>query len=102
MYLIQLLLPVYDNSGRRFPPAHHKAVKEELAACFGGLTAYTQAPAEGLWSDDRGVQTRDDIIVYEVMTDAVDADWWKAFRERLEVQFEQREVLVRALSVTKL
>jgi hypothetical protein len=102
MHLIQLLLPVYDNSGRRFPPAHHKAVKEELAQRFGGLTAYTQAPAEGLWSDNQGVQTRDDIIVYEVMTDVVDPDWWRAFRERLELQFEQREVVVRAHAVTKL
>jgi hypothetical protein len=102
MHLIQLLLPIYDNRGNRFPPSHHKAVKDELARRFGGLTAYTQAPAEGLWSDDRGVQTRDDIIVYEVMTDIVDPQWWRAFRERLELQFEQREVLVRALSVTKL
>ena len=102
MYLIQLLLPVYDNDGRRFPPAHHKAVKDELAQRFGGLTAYTQAPAEGLWSDDRGVQTRDDIVVYEIMAEGVDEAWWRAFRERLEQQFEQREVVVRAHAVTKL
>ena len=101
MYLIQVLLPIYDNSGQPFPASHHKAVKDELARNFGGITAYTRAPAEGLWNDDEGVQTRDDIIVYEVMTDALDAGWWKRLREELELKFEQREVLVRALSVTK-
>ena len=102
MYLIQLLLPIYDNSGQPFPASHHKAVKDELARHFGGMTAYTRAPAEGLWNDETGVQTRDDIIVYEVMVDTLDEAWWSAFREQLEVQFEQREVLVRAHSVTKL
>ena len=102
MHLVQLLLPIYDNAGQPFPASHHKAVKDELALNFGGMTAYTRAPAEGLWNDEAGVQTRDDIIVYEVMTDAIDADWWRAFRERLELQFEQREVLVRAHAVTKL
>ena len=102
MYLIQLLLPIYDNSGEPFPAARHKAVKDELAKHFGGMTAYTRAPAEGLWNDAAGVQTRDDIIVYEVMTDTLDEAWWNAFREQLEVQFEQREVLVRAHAVTKL
>lgn len=102
MFLIQVLLPIYDNHGEPFPALHHKAVKDELASHFGGMTAYTRAPAEGLWNDEAGVQTRDDIIVYEVMTDVVDAAWWKRFRERLEIQFEQREVLVRAHAVTKL
>ena len=102
MYLIQLLLPIYDNSGEPFPASHHKVIKEELAKRFGGMTAYTRAPAEGRWNDAEGVQTHDDIIVYEVMTEVLDAAWWQAFRERLEVQFEQREVLVRAHAVTKL
>jgi len=102
MNLIQVLLPIYDNTGQPFPASFHKAVKDELARHFGGMTAYTRAPAEGVWNDEEGVQTRDDIIVYEVMTDIVDAGWWKRFRERLELKFEQREVLVRAHSVTKL
>ena len=102
MYLVQILLPIYDNHGHPFPSSHHKAVRDELAGHFGGMTAYTRAPAEGLWNDDQGVQTRDDIIVYEVMTDVIDAAWWKWFREQLELRFEQREVLVRAHSVTKL
>ena len=102
MYLIQVLLPIYDNSGQPFPASHHKAVKDELARHFGGMTAYTRAPAEGLWNDEEGVQTRDDIIVYEVMARKVDAGWWRAFRDRLEQQFEQREVLIRAHSVTRL
>ena len=101
-FLVQVILPIYDNAGRPLPSELTKQVRRELTEKFGGLTAYTRAPAEGLWNDEAGVQTRDDIIVYEVMTDVVDAAWWKRFRERLELQFEQREVLVRAHAVTKL
>ena len=102
MHLVQLLLPVYDNSGRPFPAERFTAVRDELAERFGGLTAYTRAPAEGLWSNDGGRPTRDDIVVYEVMVDEVDRSWWRDFRARLERQFEQQELVVRAQPVERL
>ena len=102
MYLVQLLLPVYDNAGRPFPPAFYVAVRDELAARFGGLTAYTRAPAEGLWSQDGGQPARDDIVVYEVMVEELDRPWWEALRVRLERQFAQQELVVRAQPVERL
>ncbi|MDB5811098.1 MAG: hypothetical protein JWN94_3220, partial [Betaproteobacteria bacterium] len=36
MYLVQLLLPSYDNAGKRFPPAHFNRVKTLLTKLFGG------------------------------------------------------------------
>jgi hypothetical protein len=46
-------------------------VRETLAERFGGLTAYTLAPAEGHW-DDEGERKRDDIVVFEFMPEGRD------------------------------
>ena len=61
-YLVQVLLPVYDNDGDRFPTDHYDEVRGKLTDVFGGLTAYTRAPAEGLWNS-AGTVKRDDIVV---------------------------------------
>jgi hypothetical protein len=45
--LVQVLLPVYDNAGARFSSDHYDEVRAKLTGVFGGLTAYTRAPAEG-------------------------------------------------------
>src|SRR5687768_1170401 len=90
-HIVQILLPVYDNAGRRFPPAAFAEVRAELAARFGGLTAWTRVPAEGLWDSETGIK-HDDIVVFEVMVDALDRDWWRAYRQRLESEFRQQAV----------
>jgi hypothetical protein len=102
MYLVQLLLPVRDNAGRPFPAGTYDAVRAELTARFGGLTAYSRAPAEGVWASDDGGRARDDIVVYEVMADALDRDWWRGFRAELERRFAQDELVVRAHPVERL
>ena len=79
MYLIQLLLPLYDNDGQPLPSALFRDVKRELTDRFSGLTAYSRAPAEGLWRDDSTRTMCDDIVVLEVMGDALDRDWWRAY-----------------------
>ena len=88
--LVQFLLPVYDER-----------VARELTDRFGGLTAYARSPARGLWEDD-GTVKRDDIIVYEVMVDELDADWWSAYRKSLEQRFDQKEVVVRAWDIRRI
>ena len=102
MYLVQLLLPVYDNAGQPFPRSSYTAVGRELAERFGGLTAYTRAPAEGLWSAEDGKAARDDIVVYEVMVEHLDRAWWGQFRARLERRFAQQELVVRAQTIERL
>ena len=52
MHLIQILLPLNDNEGAPFDPDLYRDVREELSSRFGGLTAFTRAPAEGHWEDD--------------------------------------------------
>ena len=100
--LVQLLLPLYDNDGNDFPGSQFEQVARELTARFGGLTAYTRAPAEGRWRDGGSGTTRDEIIIYEVMTYPLDPAWWGDYREELERRFAQDRIVVRAQSVTVL
>ena len=100
MYLVQILLPVYDNEGHAFVASEYVQLRSELAERFGGVTAYTRAPARGVWRDDTGENKRDDIVIFEVMTANLDRAWWTGFRDRLEKQFRQDSVIVRALTST--
>ena len=100
MYLVQILLPVYDNEGHAFDAREYVELRSELADRFGGVTAYTRAPARGVWRDYGGGTTRDDIVIFEVMTEDLDRVWWTDFRKQLEQRFRQENVVVRALTST--
>jgi len=102
MHLIQILLPVYDNDGKSFPASRYADVRRELTERFGGLTAYSRSPAEGLWQDEDSSMTRDDIVVYEVMTESLDRAWWADFRARIARQFAQEDLVVRAHVIERL
>jgi len=99
MYLVQLLLPLYDNKGRRFPRAKLNRVEDLLAKRFGGITMFKRAPAEGLSRRGGGGMTHDEIIVFEVMADELDRSWWASYRARLEQRFRQDYVVVRASKI---
>jgi hypothetical protein len=102
MYLIQLLLPQYDNDKRPFSRQHFDGVRHRLTEKFGGVTAYLRSPAVGLWkANDRDV-SRDDVVMFEVMSEQLDASWWAEYRGDLEKTFRQDQVLVRAIAVRKL
>jgi len=94
-YLVHVLLPVYDNAGERFPSDHYDEVRAKLTDVFGGLTAYTRAPAEGLWNSGGSVK-RDDIVVVEVMAQSLDRAFWADYRRELEKLFQQDEIVIRA------
>jgi hypothetical protein len=102
MHLVQVLLPVYDNTGDPFSGEFFAEVRLVLTDKFGGVTAYARAPAKGLWKDEDGNVARDDVVVYEVMVDELDTGWWGEYRERLRQQFEQEELLIRALPAVRL
>ena len=99
MYLIHALLPLNDNEGRPHGRELFRAVAEELTERFGGLTAHTRAPAEGLWKDGSAETTRDEIAIYEVMAEELDEGWWRTYRRGLEQRFRQERVVVRAQEV---
>lgn len=102
MHLVQLFLPQYDNAGQRFPRSHFDAVRAELTDRFGGVTAFVRSPAVGAWEDDQGTVQKDDVILFEVMAEALDPAWWATYREGLQRRFRQDEVLIRAMAVERL
>ena len=102
MYLIQLLLPVRDEHARPFPRELYDALRRELTERFGGVTAYARAPAKGYWEEESGEPVSDDIVVYETMADELDEMWWQSLRERLEREFRQDELVVRAQEIRRL
>ena len=101
MNLVQLLLPVKGNSGSSYGPEVLPAICRALAERFGGVTAYSRSPAKGLWHDGGHVE-RDDVIEIEVMTESIDRAWWAAFREQLERDLRQKEIVVRCHVIERL
>jgi hypothetical protein len=91
MYLVQLLLPRYDEG-----------VSRELTERFGGVTAYARAPAKGEWKPAPGETVHDDIVVYEVMVENLDRAWWAGYRKTLEQRLRQKELVVRAHALERL
>lgn len=94
MHLFQIFLPRADNAGRPFAREDFDRVKEELAADFEGVTAYLQAPAEGLWREG-GQTDNDDIVIFEVMAEEIDLQNWRRRRTELERRFRQDMVIIR-------
>jgi hypothetical protein len=99
MHLVQILLPVADNSGRSFSQEEFDLVKQELAQRFKGVTAFLQAPAEGLWRHEDG-SDRDRIVIFEVMVEDVDIADWRRRRTDLERQFRQDRIVIRYLPMS--
>jgi hypothetical protein len=101
MYLIQLLLPLRDNAGQPYEDELFQSINASLVERFGGVTAFSRAPAKGTWVNaDR--EKRDDVIVVEVMAENLDRAWWQAFRERLESEMRQAEIVVRYHPIDRL
>jgi hypothetical protein len=102
MFLVQILLPIYDNERHPLPQDGYVEVRSELTDRFGGLTAHTRAPAEGLWKDSGNETSRDEIVIFEVMTPDLDAPWWSDYRRLLEKRFHQEGVIIRAQEIQML
>ena len=102
MYLVQILLPLYDNQGRRLPRELFELTSRTLAKAHGGVTAYTRSPAVGLWNRRGSHLRRDDIVVYEVMTAALNATLWARRRKAWEISFRQETIVIRAARCRRL
>jgi hypothetical protein len=99
--LLEIFLPLAFNDGQPVPEAIFELLKEELSAKFGGVTAYARSPADGLWRKG-GSTERDQLVIFEVMTDKVDKEWWSDFRRRVEELFRQNEILIRSSHVARI
>ena len=102
MHLVQILLPLFDNAGTAFPAQKFRDVTRALTERFGGVTAYTRAPAEGRWRDDDEGEQRDEIVIVDTMVESLDREWWGSYRKELEKDFRQNEIVLRAMPIEKL
>jgi hypothetical protein len=99
MYLIQIFLPLVDNTGAKFSASYFRQVRDELMQQFGGITAYTRSPAHGLWQPEDGTAVHDELVIYEVMAEELDRTWWRAYKAALEQRFRQETMLIRAQTI---
>ena len=97
MHLIQILLPLLPGASGS-ADERFAGLKAELTEKFGGVTVFQQSLAEGLWNDG-GKVVRDAIVVFEVMAEALDREWWARFRARLERDFQQDVVVARSYQI---
>jgi hypothetical protein len=100
MNLVQVFLPLRDNSGQLFPREQFATVAAEILERFGGMTAYARSPVIGLWKEagERPTQ-RDELVVYEVMIEELDIEWWRHYRLSLEMRFRQDRIVVRSQEI---
>lgn len=100
MHLVELFLPL-TNADEPFSPDLYDQVRKTLTQRFGGMTSFGRSPAEGTFRDE-GRVVQDDIVVYEVMVEELDRNWWNKYRAQLEKVFVQDEILVRATMIERL
>lgn len=94
MHLVQILLPVYDNVGRKLPRNTFESIRVLLVEKFQGVTTYSHVPAEGLWKEQDEIM-KDQILIYEVMADSWDEPWWQKTKSKLESTFQQKLIVIR-------
>jgi hypothetical protein len=95
MHLVQILLPTKDNENQPFGAELFTEVRNDLAEHFGGVTTYMRAPATGLWEDD-GEKVKDDVVIFEVMVDRLEREFWRLYRLELQEMFRQDLIVMRA------
>jgi len=98
MFLVRVYLPLHGNDGEDFPSHMFRAVEAELSQRFGGVTAHLQSPASGLWREE-GKTHVDEVVIFEVISEEDEGDWWRSYRRRLERDFRQKRVLMVQQSV---
>ena len=101
-HVVEIFLPLADNTGERFDRETFDRIRAELLERFGGVTFFSRNPAEGLWAQEGDAPSRDEIVVVEVLVEQLDAAWWARYRRTLEDVLDQEELLIRSYAVTKL
>jgi hypothetical protein len=101
-HVVEIFLPLKAKDGRPQPREAFAKTREELVGRFGGLTAFTRAPAEGLWEPEPGEREKDEVVIFEVLADRIDRDRWHDYRLKLQERFGQDEILIRAHPVETL
>ncbi|MGI9165140.1 MAG: hypothetical protein ACR2G5_01905 [Pyrinomonadaceae bacterium] len=102
MHLIEILLPLYDNNKKAFKSSAFDEIRNELTEIFGGVTAFLRSPAEGRWQESDGEVSRDEIVIFEVMSERLEPQMVAQYRLKLEHKFQQEQLIIRVSEVEQL
>jgi hypothetical protein len=69
---------------RPFSVSYFSQVRRELTDRFGGVTAFVRAPAVGLWKESADDINRDAVVMFEVLAEQLDRDWWSLYGKQLQ------------------
>jgi len=100
MELIQIFLPLNDPHGEPFSGTIFKELSISYTEKFGGATLYKRSPADGFWEKDSEEITKDLMIIFEIMAEVVDPDYWTSQKALLKNIFRQEEILIRSIPTT--
>lgn len=98
---VEIFVPLFRGDGQPVENNYLADLERQLTERFGGVTAFTRAPARGRWSDGGRVET-DEVVIYEVMVETLDRPWWAELRQRLERELDQQKVLIRSHAIERL
>jgi hypothetical protein len=101
MHIIEIFLPLRDNEGSLFPASEFADIRKALTEKFGGLTAFSRVPADGT-DKEGGRERHDELVVFEVMSEAPERGLWSAYRQELERRLRQDRILIRMFEVSLL
>lgn len=97
--LIQLFLPTTAENGKAFPGTYFHAVKQKLSKKFDSLSVYLKSPVIEHIKDDGPTLAKDTVLVYEVVSDSVETDYWSQYQQFLQKQFKQDDIVIRCLDM---
>lgn len=99
MHLVQVFFPLTTAPERENAL---REVRQMLIDRFGGVTAFTRAPADGAWRDSNDRVEHDQIVILETMVETLDPAWWRQIRTDLETRLGEEEILIRSHPIQKL
>ena len=99
MVLIQMLLPATTSGLEADADRRVRQTRHELVEIFGGITAYLQTPAQGVWTSPEGEREHDAVVMVEIVTERFDRTWWQQYAATLATRFQQETIHVRAVKV---
>ena len=102
MIEVQLFIPVADNNGTAFSPAHHDRFEQELLVLFG-FSSRLPGTVSGQWTSG-GTVYRDELRVYLVGVPGLlaAADAVRAAAEFAKLHYTQLNLYVRYLGVSEI
>ena len=102
MFVVELFLPLEKPDGSAVAADVFDRIRGELTDRFGGVTAHLQSPAVGAWKPEAAEVIHDRVVIFEVMIEDVDTEWWRQYRHQLEEELNQQRILARLHQVTVL